>query len=108
MSGAAQQGTWALRHGLEALSPARHMAQSAQRSLQSQRQCALSVAPLAPIVSPHALLALFMCKQCPMACVKKGAPDIMHEMRTCDSAYSIQPPADMMKGSTKGLCPSIL
>ena len=61
--GSAQQGTWALRHGLEPLSPARHVAQSAQRSLRSQARCAFSGAPLAPIVSSHALLALLMCKQ---------------------------------------------
>ena len=88
MMGAAQQGTLAVRHRLEALPPAGLVAQSAKRSLRRQRRCAILGSPLAPFMFPHAVQWLLMGKHCPMTCVEGDASDIMHCLRMSCSAYS--------------------
>ena len=75
MLGAAQQGTPAVCHRLEALSPAEHVAQSVEQSLKRQRRCAILGSPLAPFMSPHAVQWLLMGKHCPMTCVEGDASD---------------------------------
>ena len=86
--GAAQQGSLAVRHRLEALPTAGLVAQSAKRRLRRQRRCAILGSPLAPFVSPRALQWLLMCKHCPMTCIEGDASDIMHCSRMSCSAYS--------------------
>ena len=88
--GLAQQGTQALRHRLEARSPAGQLAQSAQRSLQRQCRCAILGSALAPIVSLHALVARPVCECCPKACVEEGTAEVVHTTQICSSAYSRQ------------------